>query len=168
MQRSRGLIFLAVMLAVGSSSSSLALESSAFERMTVHYEDIRQALLHDSSEDVAVAAEQIQQLLQTLETDFSEKAAGIRPGGGDDLRALLPSIRTATADLIEAATIGDAREAFGALSKALVQFRQLVAEPAPVVAFCSMAQQAWLQPKGEIGNPYYGQSMARCGEIVSE
>jgi hypothetical protein len=31
-----------------------------------------------------------------------------------------------------------------------------------------MAQQVWLQPKGEIGNPYYGQSMARCGEVVSE
>jgi hypothetical protein len=31
-----------------------------------------------------------------------------------------------------------------------------------------MAQKVWLQPKGEIGNPYYGQSMARCGEFVSE
>lgn len=168
MLRSRGLILLAVLLVVGSSSLGLAGESSAFERMAVHYENIRQALLHDTFEDVAVAAGNIQHVLQALETDFGEKAAGIRPGSGEDLGALLPSIQSATADLIEAATIADAREAFGALSKAMVRYRQLVPEPAPVVAFCPMAQKVWLQPKGEIGNPYYGQSMARCGEIVSE
>jgi hypothetical protein len=59
------------------------------------------------------------------------------------------------------------RAAFGSLSKALVRYRQLVPDPAPVVVFCSMAQEVWLQPEGEIGNPYYGQSMARCGDVVS-
>ena len=44
----------------------------------------------------------------------------------------------------------------------------LVKNPAPAVAFCSMTQKVWLQPSGEIGNPYYGQSMARCGEFVSQ
>ncbi len=168
MQRSLGFILLAVGLPIGLSSGILAGESSTFERMTRHYEDIRQALLHDSAEGVAVAARHIEHLLQTLEADSGEKAAGIRSGSENDLRALLPSLQIATSSLIEAATIADAREAFGALSKAMVQYRQLVPEPGPVVAFCSMAQKVWLQPKGEIGNPYYGQSMARCGEIVSE
>ena len=44
----------------------------------------------------------------------------------------------------------------------------LVKNPAPAVAFCSMAQKVWLQPSGEIGNPYYGQSMAWCGKFVSQ
>ncbi len=168
MQRSRGLILALFVLTAGSSSWGLAGESSAFERITGYYENIRQALLHDSSEGVGAAAGRIQHLLQALETDFSEQAAGVRSGSADDLRALLPSIRTASADLIEAATTDAVREAFAALSKAMVQYRQLVPEPAPVVAFCPMAQEAWLQPEGEIGNPYYGQSMPRCGKIVSE
>jgi Cu(I)/Ag(I) efflux system membrane fusion protein len=168
MRRSREFILLAVVLALAASSSGLAGESSTFDRITPHYEEIRQALLRDSTEKVAVAAGQVLDLLQALEADFSEQAAGIRPDSGYDLRALLPSIRQATSELIEATTIADAREAFGALSKAMVQYRQWVPEPGSVVAFCSMAQEVWLQPQGEIGNPYYGQSMARCGEIVSE
>ena len=49
----------------------------------------------------------------------------------------------------------------------MVRYRQLVPDPQPVVVFCSMAQKVWLQPKGEIGNPYYGSSMLRCGKVVS-
>lgn len=168
MQRSRGLILALFVLTAGSSSWGVAGESSVFERITGHYENIRQALLHDSHEDVDVVAGYIRHLLQTLETDFSEQAAGVRSGSADDLRALLPSIRTASADLVEATTMDAVREAFGALSKAMVRYRQLVPEPVPVVVFCPMAQEVWLQPKGEIGNPYYGQGMLRCGEFVSE
>jgi hypothetical protein len=31
-----------------------------------------------------------------------------------------------------------------------------------------MAQKAWIQPKGEIGNPYLGQEMPKCGDVVKE
>ena len=168
MQRSLGFMLTAVAIAVLYAAPSSADERSSFERLTGHYEGIRQALLHDSMDGVADAAHHIEHELDALESEFTASTAGIRPGSDDDCRAVLPAIRSATTDLLGAATIADARESFGDLSNALVQFRQLVAEPAPVVAFCSMAQKVWLQPKGEIGNPYYGQSMARCGEIVSE
>ena len=39
-----------------------------------------------------------------------------------------------------------------------------VAEPAG--AYCPMHKRSWLQPDGEIGNPYGG--MPRCGEIVAK
>jgi hypothetical protein len=44
----------------------------------------------------------------------------------------------------------------------------MLTEPNTVVVYCAMAEKVWIQPKGEIGNPYYGQSMARCGEVVSK
>jgi len=158
---------LALVLAVGFGSA-LATESSTFDRMLTHYESIRQALLNDGMEGVAENARHIQHLAQALESDFSNEAAGIRTDSGDDFHKLLPSINDAAGLLIEAGAIGDARATFGELSKAMVQYRQMTPDPVPVVAFCSMAQEVWLQPKGEIGNPYYGQSMARCGEFVSE
>lgn len=168
MQTTLGLKLPAFAMALGLSLGALAGNPSGFERITTHYEEIRQALLHDSNDGVARAAGQIRQLIQRLEADLSETAAGTRPGSAEDLRAVLPSIRDATDGLAKAGDITHAREAFGALSKAMVRYRRLVSEPSPVVVFCSMAQKVWLQPEGEIGNPYYGQRMARCGEIVSD
>lgn len=163
----RTIIPLTMILAIGLGPI-VAGDSSTFDSIATHYENIRQALLNDGTDGVAENATHIQHLVQTLESDLSDEAAGIRPGAADDLRALLPSIRESAVALAESGSIEDARTAFGKLSKTMVQYRQLTPEPLTVVAFCSMAQEVWLQPKGEIGNPYYGQSMARCGEIVSE
>ena len=160
-------LLLIVTLGPGTGST-LAGESSTFDRMVTHYESIRQALLNDKTEGVAEAARHIQHLAQRLEADFSEEAAGIRPDAAGELGAVLPTIGEAAATLTEAETLADARESFGKLSKAMVQYRRMTPDPHPAVAFCSMAQELWLQPTGEIGNPYYGQSMARCGEFVSE
>ena len=80
----------------------------------------------------------------------------------------MPEIHRTASYLQLAGSLEESREAFGELSQALVKYRQEIVGPKPVVAYCSMARKVWLQPKGEIGNPYYGQSMATCGEIVSE
>lgn len=168
MQPSRGIVLLTLVAALAATTLALASGVSAFDRVLGHYETVRQALLHDSTDGVADAAGGIEQELEALGTGFTAGAAGIRADGAGELRSLLPAMRAAAAGLRSATTIEDAREAFGALSKAMVRYRRLVAEPEPVVAFCPMAQQVWLQPEGEIGNPYYGQGMARCGEIVSE
>ena len=37
-----------------------------------------------------------------------------------------------------------------------------------VVAFCPMAGGSWVQPAGEIYNPYFGKQMLHCGHIVGE
>jgi hypothetical protein len=167
MQRSRTVFPLILILAL-SVVPAPAGESSTFDGMLTHYESIRQALLNDNTEGVAESARHIQHLAQRLESEFSEEAAGVQPDRGGDLRALLPTIRGVSVLLAEAGSIADARSSFGKLSKAMARYRQMTLDPHPAVAFCSMAQEVWLQPKGEIGNPYYGQSMARCGELVSE
>jgi hypothetical protein len=73
----------------------------------------------------------------------------------------------AAADLIAGAkTLDAARDGLYALSKPLVRWRQGVADGGrPAVAYCPMHKRSWLQPDGEIGNPYGG--MPRCGSIVS-
>jgi hypothetical protein len=157
-----------LILALGFLSPGGAEEPSTFEQMVSSYETIRLALLHDHLDDVSESAGKIRALAARLEDGPTSEAAGIRPAGVEELRELLPSVREAAARMEEAQGIAGVRDSFGALSKALVRYRRLVEGPAPAVAFCSMAQQVWLQPSGEIGNPYYGQSMARCGEFVSQ
>jgi hypothetical protein len=168
MKQFRGIAPLIVTLAVATSFMTLAGESTTFDQISTPYEAIRQSLLNDSMDGVVEAAGSIGRDLDAMGGDFSEKTAGVRPGARDDLRPVLPAMRTATDELRKATTIDEAREAFGSLSKEMVRYRSLVPEPGSVVVFCSMAKKVWLQPKGDIGNPYYGQSMATCGEIVSE
>ena len=149
-------------------SAEAGIQPTVFDGMKTHYESIRQAFLNDTTEGVSGHATHIQSLASDLERTLRPELAGIEPDKATELRRLLPSIRGAASRVAAATTIEAGREAFGDLSKSMVRYRQVSINPDSVVAFCSMAQMVWLQPKGEIGNPYYGQSMARCGEVVSE
>ncbi len=126
--------------------------AATFGELMKPYEDIRQALLHDTIDGVAEHAAAI-----------SKKADEM----ADD--EVMPKISGFARQLSEASDLESAREAFYELSKVMVQYRsKLGGEDLPVVAYCSMLKKSWLQPEGEIGNPYYGQSMAGCGEIVGK
>jgi len=160
-----GLLPVLTAIAVVPAPVAHATDATTFQRMAADYEAVRLALVRDSLDGVADAARRMSDLLRT---DVDVQAAGVRAGEGDALRSVLPELRAATTALGRAATLEAARESFAALSAAMVRFRALVTDPGPVVAYCSMADRTWLQPEGEIGNPYYGQSMARCGEIVAE
>ena len=71
--------------------------------------------------------------------------------------------------LAQAADLEHARHAFAELSDAMIAYRKAAKEePRPVVAYCSMAKHSWLQPKGELGNPYFDASMRGCGEITEQ
>jgi len=61
-----------------------------------------------------------------------------------------------------------AREAFGRLSDALLQYAQrtksaLGADLA--IAYCPMVKKSWVQKGEKIRNPYYGAQMLECGEV---
>jgi hypothetical protein len=62
-----------------------------------------------------------------------------------------------------------ARHAFVALSDAMIAYRTSGNErPKPEVVYCAMAKHSWLQPKGDISNPYYADpAMRGCGEVKS-
>ena len=60
-----------------------------------------------------------------------------------------------------------ARRAFGALSGEMIKVRNAAKGARPAVYYCPMVQKSWLQPKGQVGNPYDA-VMASCGELKAE
>lgn len=155
-------------LALLASTLASAQEPGGYKAMSGPYEAIRQALLNDNTEGVAANAERIRQAAETLRQDFDVATASVSMDRSAECLEILPEMQNSAALLASSGTLDEAREVFGELSKTMVRYRQMLEQPDSVVVYCSMAKKVWIQPKGEIGNPYYGQSMARCGEVVSE
>jgi hypothetical protein len=155
-------------LALTASALASAQEPTGYKIMAGHYEEIRLALLDDSMNGIAGHAEGIRQAAEKLRRQFDAATASVPEDRSAECVALLPEIRDTAASLASKNTIEDVRETFGELSKLMVRYRRMVNDPGSVVVYCSMAEKVWIQPKGEIGNPYFGKSMARCGEIISD
>jgi hypothetical protein len=72
------------------------------------------------------------------------------------------------ADLAKAATLEDARKAFGPLSEAVIAAASAAGWKGldeVKVAYCPMVRRSWLQKDEAIRNPYYGKAMSNCGEF---
>lgn len=129
------------------------------QSVLVPYEELRTALVNDDLEAVQAPAETLQDVIQRLRKAPEKGAASEVPLG--ELAAAAESLAGAT-------DLEAARDAFHALSKPLVRWRKGAGE-GPVVVYCAMKDRSWLQSADdEIGNPYYGQAMARCGEVVAK
>lgn len=155
MPRTATFLALALVLLAGAAVPALAASpapvtptASGFNAVLPHYEAVRKALLADSLKGVATHAEEI------------------RKQAPQD--ALGKEIATAAGQLAAAKDLTAARDAFSALSEPMMRWHKAAGGKDTVVAYCPMAKRSWLQPKGEIGNPYYGPSMATCGEFVSK
>jgi len=158
---------LAVVLAVTPYQAD-ASEKTTFAALNEDYEAIRVALLNDNTKGVSEHARAMESSIAMLNQHFSAAHAGVSEDKTAACEAVLPVISKAAARLAKASNITEARDAFGELSKPMVRYREMVSGDRPVVVYCSMAKKAWLQPGGEIGNPYYGQSMAKCGDVISK
>ncbi len=142
------LMILALLLTAGPAFSAPA--PSGFDAVLGHYEAVRKALLSDTVAGIPGHAAEIAKLAKSAPAD------------------LAPQISGAAQKLSAAKDLKTARDAFYELSKPMVRWREAARSKANVVAFCSMTKRSWIQPKGEIGNPYYGKAMATCGEVVSK
>lgn len=152
-------------------ASTVAISSekpSTFQSMAGHYEAIRTALVNDSMKDIEKHAAAIRDAAKELEARFDTSTSGVPEEKSGDCQKLLPDMVAAADRLAAAKDLAAARDAFGELSKPLIRFRSMVSGERPIVVYCSMVKKPWMQPKGEIGNPYYGQEMARCGQVVAE
>ena len=114
------------------------------DRVFAAYEQARQALLKGSLADLRNAARRIGGAAHDAEQHKLMELAG---------------------DLEDAADLKAARAAFAVLTDEAIKYRETRCCEKPVVAYCSMEKKSWLQPAGEIGNPYVDASMRKCGEI---
>jgi len=166
----RRLVLIATLVALAAAPTLAVAGQGAtgFTAMTTHYEAIRQALLHDSTKDVAVHAKAIAAEAAALTASFDAAEADVPVAKTSECTALLPEVERAATAVAAATDLEGARAAFGELSKPMVRYREMASGTRPMVVYCPMAKKSWLQPEGDIGNPYYGQKMARCGEVISK
>jgi hypothetical protein len=112
--------------------------------------------------------------VKVAEALASDSIDGIRANAGDiataaaRLGALAFKIDTAALQLASADDLDDARAKFGVLSEAIDAYMagQHLTPPDGIrVAFCPMVLKSWLQPDGELRNPYHGSQMLTCGSF---
>ena len=154
------------LLALSAPGLASEPESLQYSEMADHYEAMRLALLADSIEGVPHHAAAIQKLAAAGLAALPGERAGVPEDRIGELEAALQEVESAASNLSEAHGLVSAREEIFALTKPLVKIRSLTGDEAAVVAFCPMARKSWIQPAGEIGNPYMGQEMPKCGEIL--
>jgi Cu(I)/Ag(I) efflux system membrane fusion protein len=131
------------------------------------YEQIRVQLLNDTLDGVAVAANE----LHKVAVEKKKTLGGAHAKHSEEshkLSVILDEIAAGTETIQKAAGIEGARDGFYEVSKALVRYRNLVNGEDGVVAYCPMVKRSWIQPEGELGNPYKGQTMPTCGEVVDD
>ena len=163
---SKRLSSLFVGLVLALPGATLAEGDTAFEQVVRSYEAVRLSLINDTTDGVVGHGRQIVKSLDGLAGDFSARKAGIDAAQAEEIRALLPQLRAAALTLVEAPDLASSRDAFYELSKPLVRWRKAAIVEVPALAYCPMAKRSWLQPDGDLGNPYYGQSMLTCGETI--
>jgi hypothetical protein len=155
-------------LALGLLIPGVATAEDGLGAVLPDYEQIRQALVNDSLAGVAAPAASLRETVESLSANLSAARAGVPAAKLSEVESLLPEVIEAARALETAESLDAARDAFYALSKPLVRWRQ-AAEEGPAVAFCPMAKRSWLQPGDqEIRNPYLGKDMSNCGRIVSK
>ena len=110
----------------------------------------------------------IQTALAKDSIDEVKAGAGHVATAATSLGAPAMRIDTAAVQLASAADLADAREKFGTLSDAIVNYMDglHITPPDGVrIAFCPMAKKPWLQQGSTLANPYYGSTMPTCGSF---
>lgn len=157
---------LALLAAVACAPAGAA-EDDAYGAMIDRYEAIRLALLNDRLDGVAAEAEALAKGAAALEEDFDAKRAGVPAEAAEEAEALLPEVAAGAKAVAAARDLEAVRAAFAELTEPLLRYRELTGDTSVPVAYCPMAGKSWLQKDAEtVGNPYYGQSMAECGDFV--
>ena len=166
-QKLLNLLIVGLLMLPGLMSAEYA-DSTHYVEMTGHYEAIRLALLTDSMDGVMDHAKALEEQASSLRENITAEQAGVAAHDLEDCAAALGDIETAAMNLAEASGLEAAREEFFVLTKPMAKYRKLTGDETTIVAYCSMARKAWIQPDRELGNPYYGQKMPTCGEVVGE
>jgi len=161
-----------LLLTFGSALPALAHgdehAENTFDQMSESYLSIQTSLAGDSLDGMKGNAEAINSLAGKMDKKFDNKMAGVEEKDVAACRKLMPTLAASSRKLADAKDIKAARAAFGDLSEAMVEYRNMVPGEKPNVAYCPMVKKNWLQNGKKVSNPYFGSSMLRCGSIVAD
>ena len=161
-------MFLVLSLSLIALDAAASPDMPVFEELFAKYDVIRGALASDTLTGVADAANEMART--------ADMATHMHPGGKagasvTEMRNTAPVLQRIGVEaraVAKAATLDDARAAFGKLSASLIDYRKARHVQSGVVVYCPMVKQSWLQRDQKIANPYYGASMQKWGEIVKD
>ena len=131
-----------------------------------HYLSLQVALAQDNDEQAGTTAAQLQKALGKVDMKLLDGEAHML------WMKHLKSLQSVIDQLLKANDIKVRREAFALLSEALAQTVPAFGVDAkPLFQLrCSMAFNnrgaTWLQSDKDVRNPYFGQQMLKCGEVV--
>ncbi len=159
-------------LILGSALPALAHEkehsANTFDQMSESYLAIQTSLAGDTLDGIKDNAQIIKGLAAEMGKNFDNHMAGVEKMDGAACRKLMPALASSAGKLAAAKDIKSARTAFGDLSGAMVEYRNMIPGEKPNVAYCPMVKKNWLQNGKKVSNPYFGSSMLRCGSIVED
>ncbi|HYI11906.1 MAG TPA: hypothetical protein VEK57_22815 [Thermoanaerobaculia bacterium] len=103
-----------------------------------------------------------------LASSFKDVQSGAKQLAAEARSAKQAEVAKQADAVAAAADLDAARVAFGALSTEMKKVHDAAAKgDRPAVYYCPMVRQSWLQPKGEVGNPYDA-AMPTCGALQKE
>jgi hypothetical protein len=131
-----------------------AVDRIATDALAAAYLDVAAALAQDKTDDAALTK------LKAEAQSFKERLPASHAANP---ASVIETIATMTGK-----PIAEQREQFKSLSVRAIEFLRANPPDKTVlfVAHCPMVKADWLQTTKEISNPYYGQQMARCGEVT--
>lgn len=153
-------LFLVCVLPLGAAENPGKCPACSFSAVQQPYDAVRLALTSDDLPGAKAEAAKLRAAAQA-EAAWAKTATG----RGPELARPWSGVAAAAAKLERAAAMTDARKAFGGASEALRKALAIAERDDIIVVYCPMVKRHWLQPKGEIRNPYES-AMPNCGRVV--
>jgi Cu(I)/Ag(I) efflux system membrane fusion protein len=140
--------------------------TSNVQRILDGYYSVKDAMVTSDAAQVKTAAESLLEVITEFDTNGLEEAVAVR------LTSEIDAIRYGAQNVAEATTIDAQREYLPALTEnmiGLVTHYQVTSQPV-YKQYCPMAFNDkgayWLSSSDSVINPYFGDMMLRCGEVV--
>ena len=155
-------LFLASVLPLAAAENPGKCPACSFTAVQQPYDAVRLALTADRLPGAKKEAAKLRAAAEA-EAAWAKSATG----RGPELGKPWTNVATAAAKIERARSLTNARKAFGESSEALRAALKIAERDDFLVVYCPMVKVHWLQPKGEIRNPY-GSAMLNCGRVVKQ
>jgi hypothetical protein len=153
-------VLLLFVLPIGGADNPGKCPACSFSAVQQPYDALRLAL---TAERLPAARKEATKLRTAAEAEVAW--AKTARGRGPELAKPFTGVAAAAAKIEKTNSMTDARKAFGESSDALRIAMAIAERDDLLVVWCPTAKLHWLQPRGEIRNPY-GAALPNCGRVV--